>query len=52
MTSKTTRGFTGHEEDDEFGLVNMKGRIMDPRTDDSFPRDEPQKHARMNRPST
>ncbi|HRI69809.1 MAG TPA: RHS repeat-associated core domain-containing protein, partial [Polyangium sp.] len=30
MTSKTTRGFTGHEEDDEFGLVNMKGRIMDP----------------------
>jgi RHS repeat-associated protein len=31
MTSKTTRGFTGHEEDDEFGLVNMKGRMMDPR---------------------
>jgi len=31
FTSRTTRGFTGHEEDDEFGLVNMKGRIMDPR---------------------
>jgi RHS repeat-associated protein len=30
VTSKTSRGFTGHEEDDEFGLVNMKGRIMDP----------------------
>ncbi|HRI72739.1 MAG TPA: RHS repeat-associated core domain-containing protein, partial [Polyangium sp.] len=28
--SNTTRGFTGHEEDDEFGLVNMKGRIFDP----------------------
>jgi len=31
FTSRMTRGFTGHEEDDEFGLVNMKGRIFDPR---------------------
>ncbi|HMY21439.1 MAG TPA: RHS repeat-associated core domain-containing protein, partial [Polyangium sp.] len=31
LTNRTTRGFTGHEEDDEFGLINMKGRIMDPR---------------------
>ncbi len=30
FTSSVTRGFTGHEEDDEFGLVNMKGRIFDP----------------------
>ena len=30
FTSATTRGFTGHEEDDELGLVNMKGRIYDP----------------------
>ncbi|MGK3994888.1 RHS repeat-associated core domain-containing protein [Sorangium sp. So ce1024] len=30
-TSKTTQGFTGHEGDDELGLVNMKGRIYDPR---------------------
>ncbi|MDC3984391.1 FG-GAP-like repeat-containing protein [Polyangium jinanense] len=31
-TSKvTTRGFTGHEGDDELGLVNMKGRMFDPR---------------------
>jgi RHS repeat-associated protein len=26
-----TAGFTGHEMDDELGLVNMKGRIYDPR---------------------
>jgi len=31
LTSKTKKGFTGHEEDDEFGLVNMKGRLMDPK---------------------
>jgi hypothetical protein len=31
LTSKTKQGFTGHDEEDEFGLVNMKGRIMDPR---------------------
>ncbi|WP_437877898.1 RHS repeat domain-containing protein [Sorangium sp. So ce513] len=29
--SKTTQGFTGHESDDELGLVNMKGRMFDPR---------------------
>ncbi|WP_437951441.1 RHS repeat-associated core domain-containing protein [Sorangium sp. So ce296] len=29
--SETTQGFTGHESDDELGLVNMKGRIYDPR---------------------
>ncbi|WP_437674122.1 RHS repeat domain-containing protein [Sorangium sp. So ce131] len=29
--STTTRGFTGHEGDDELGLVNMKGRVYDPR---------------------
>jgi RHS repeat-associated protein len=27
----TTLGFTGHESDDELGLVNMKGRMYDPR---------------------
>ncbi|WP_236644811.1 RHS repeat-associated core domain-containing protein [Sorangium cellulosum] len=31
FSSETTRGFTGHEGDDELGLVNMKGRIYDPR---------------------
>ncbi len=31
ITSKTTRGFTGHEEDDDLGLVNAKGRMFDPR---------------------
>lgn len=30
-SSKLRKGFTGHEEDEEFGLVNMKGRMMDPR---------------------
>lgn len=25
-------GFTGHEPDDEFGLINMRGRIYDPAT--------------------
>ena len=27
----TTEGFTGHEADVELGLVNMKGRIYDPK---------------------
>ncbi len=31
FASGTTLGFTGHEGDDELGLVNMKGRIFDPR---------------------
>ncbi|XXT49991.1 RHS repeat-associated core domain-containing protein [Sorangium sp. So ce542] len=31
FVSKTTQGFTGHESDDELGLVNMKGRIYDPK---------------------
>src|SRR5690606_21305186 len=31
FASKTTQGYTGHEGDDELGLVNMKGRIYDPR---------------------
>jgi len=30
-SSKVTKGFTGHEEDEEFGLVNMRGRWYDPR---------------------
>ncbi|NTX34167.1 MULTISPECIES: RHS repeat-associated core domain-containing protein [unclassified Myxococcus] len=25
------RGFTGHEHDDELGLINMRGRVYDPR---------------------
>jgi RHS repeat-associated protein len=29
--AKTTVGFTSHESEDDFGLVNMKGRIYDPR---------------------
>jgi len=29
--AKTTVGFTGHESEEDFGLVNMKGRIFDPR---------------------
>ena len=29
--SGTPLGFTGHEGDDELGLVNMKGRIYDPK---------------------
>jgi RHS repeat-associated protein len=29
--SKTKKGFTGHDEEDEFGLVNMKGRLYDPK---------------------
>ncbi|XXT17007.1 RHS repeat-associated core domain-containing protein [Sorangium sp. So ce429] len=31
FSSKTTQGFTGHESDDELGLVNMKGRVYDPK---------------------
>ena len=31
FASKTTLGFTGHEGDGEVGLVNMKGRVFDPR---------------------
>src|SRR5262249_7214623 len=29
--SQTTEGFTGHESDEELGLVNMKGRMYDPK---------------------
>jgi RHS repeat-associated protein len=29
--AKTTVGFTGHESEDDAGLVNMKGRMFDPR---------------------
>jgi RHS repeat-associated protein len=29
--SQTTMGFTGHEEEEELGLVNMRGRIYDPK---------------------
>ena len=28
---KTSKGYTGHEADDDLGLVNMKGRMYDPR---------------------
>jgi RHS repeat-associated protein len=31
FSSTTTLGFTGHESDGELGLVNMKGRIYDPK---------------------
>ncbi|AUX35802.1 MULTISPECIES: RHS repeat-associated core domain-containing protein [Sorangium] len=31
FSSMTTQGFTGHESDDDLGLVNMKGRIYDPK---------------------
>jgi RHS repeat-associated protein len=31
FSSLTTRGFTGHEDDQELGLVNMKGRLYDPK---------------------
>src|SRR3954467_9281179 len=31
FASLTTQGFTGQESDDELGLVNMKGRIYDPK---------------------
>lgn len=29
--SETPFGFTGHESDDDLGLINMRGRIYDPR---------------------
>jgi RHS repeat-associated protein len=32
LPSSRTIGFTGHEADDEFGLINMNGRIYDPQT--------------------
>ena len=32
FTSKITKGITGHESDDELGLVNMRGRVYDPKT--------------------
>jgi RHS repeat-associated protein len=59
--NKVRLGFTGHEQDDELGLVNMRGRMYDPRlgrfltTDPivSLPRD-PQSYNRysyvLNRP--
>ena len=28
--SRVRQGFTGHEHDDEVGLINMKGRVYDP----------------------
>ncbi|HZF52338.1 MAG TPA: RHS repeat-associated core domain-containing protein, partial [Polyangiaceae bacterium] len=31
FASKTTLGFTGHESDDEVGLINMRGRVFDPK---------------------
>ena len=31
VPGKTTRGFTGHEEDEEWGFVNARGRIYDPK---------------------
>ena len=30
MEGDLTRGFTGHEHDEEFGLINMKARLFDP----------------------
>jgi RHS repeat-associated protein len=30
LAGKTSRGFTGHEDDEELGLVNLKGRLYDP----------------------
>ena len=32
LNSPIHTGFTGHEHDDEVGLINMKGRIYDPKT--------------------
>jgi RHS repeat-associated protein len=31
FSSTTSLGFTAHESDDELGLVNMKGRVYDPK---------------------
>jgi RHS repeat-associated protein len=30
VTSETTRGFTGHEQLDDVGLIHMNGRVYDP----------------------
>jgi RHS repeat-associated protein len=30
-TSRVRQGFTGHEHDDELGLINMRGRMYDPK---------------------
>jgi RHS repeat-associated protein len=30
LTSQTTRGFTGHEQLDDVGLIHMNGRVYDP----------------------
>ncbi len=30
LSSETSRGFTGHEDDEDLRLVNMKGRLYDP----------------------
>ena len=30
VDTQTTRGYTGHEHDDQLGLINMNGRIFDP----------------------
>jgi RHS repeat-associated protein len=32
LPSASSVGFTGHEADDDVGLINMRGRIYDPRT--------------------
>ncbi|WP_437738772.1 RHS repeat-associated core domain-containing protein [Sorangium sp. So ce1335] len=32
FSSETTLGFTGHESEDDLGLVNMRGRLFDPKT--------------------
>jgi RHS repeat-associated protein len=32
LTGPVTHTFTGHEDDSELGLLNMKGRVYDPRT--------------------
>src|SRR4029453_574868 len=32
LPGESSFGFTGHEADDEVGLINMRGRIYDPRT--------------------
>nr|WP_237244772.1 RHS repeat-associated core domain-containing protein [Sorangium cellulosum] len=39
FSSTTTQRFTGHESDDELGLVNMKGRLYDPRIGRFLPTD-------------
>ncbi len=39
FSSLTSAGFTGHESDGELGLVNMKGRMYDPRSGASLTMD-------------